>query len=169
VGERAEVIDRPGLRWSGGAPVPVVLADEYTCLFAFYGVDFYDDGQVCLAEIRRCLSVRFGFPNTDVLHAHPLGSALQYCRAHEVLDSRWLAEVRHNEAAHPHADKPVPYPWARHFFLTFHDSCLEALGEDIVVRDEHYFSIKDALTVMASEVVGPRTGFWPPPGTSYEG
>jgi hypothetical protein len=75
--------------------------------------------------------MRFGFPNDEVLHGHPLFSVgLGYYRLHEVVNSAWLMELRAIEAVHDRAPA-MPFENARHFVLTFHDSTLEAIAADV--------------------------------------
>ena len=79
-------------------------------------------------------SVRFGFPNDEALGGHRLwGHGLQFYAAHEVMDSAWLAEVRETERHHPLAAS-VPFPDAKHYLLTFHDTTMEAIARGIVVQ-----------------------------------
>lgn len=150
--EKAEVIEPAGLRWSAGAPIPFVVASEQKCLLAFYGPD-NEDEHVRVVEFVNCRSVKFGFPNDEVLSGHPLwGHGLKPYAAHEILGSRWLAAVRDNESVHPQATKPVPYPATRHFLLTFHDSTVEALADDMIVRPDRHSSIAAAGVALAAEI-----------------
>jgi hypothetical protein len=107
-----------------------------------------DSDAVTVAELLECTSVRFGFPNDEVLHGHPLyGAGLGYYQLHEVMNSAWLAELRAIEAVHDHAPE-VPFENARHFVLTFHDSTLEAIATG-VRRAGSYPSRAEAVQEMA--------------------
>ena len=64
-------ITRAGLVWSAAAPVPVVVASERRCLFAFED----DEAMIQTAEFIGCTSVRFGFPNDEVQHGLRLWDA----------------------------------------------------------------------------------------------
>jgi hypothetical protein len=154
-GERAVVVDRPGLGWSAGAPMPLVLANEHVCFVVFYQRELAGSGEVRVAEVRGYVAVRFGFPNDEALHGHPLwGRGLRFDAAHEVVASRWLAEVRRTERAHPYAERPVPFPAAKHFFLAFHDSCVELLADEVTVREHRFDTRAEALAALAAELAG---------------
>lgn len=132
VPERAVVIEVDDLAWDAGAPAPVLMASEGRTLFAF-DARLADEYYRRVAEFVGCTSVRFGFPNDEALAGHPLyGNGLSFYAAHEVIDSRWLEELRAVERHHPEA-APMPFADARHYLLTFHDSTLEAIARDIRV------------------------------------
>ncbi|HKY14900.1 MAG TPA: hypothetical protein VJM33_08230 [Microthrixaceae bacterium] len=144
---RAVVLDVPDLTWSAGAPAPVLVASEDRTLFAFE----HTDGQARIAEFVGCVAVRFGFPNDEAQHGHPLWNAgLSFYAAHEVSDSPWVSELRAIEAVHPMA-AALPFPEARHFMLTFHDSMMEAVARDVAVVSRHR-SVEDAVGVSAAAV-----------------
>jgi hypothetical protein len=143
----AEVIERPDLVWTADVPRPVLVSSEHRALFAF----MHNDGQARVAEFIGCVTVRFGFPNDEALHGHPLwGSGLAFYELHNVTNSPWLAELRQTESAHPSAP-PDPFPNARHLVLTFHDSMLEAVADDVVVLGRHE-SLSAAIAEMADAV-----------------
>lgn len=147
---RAEVIEVEGLVWTAGAPRPVVVASEDRTLFAFAGTEAADAACI-VAEFESCLSVRFGFPNDEVMNGHPLwGRGLAFYAAHEVVNSPWLAEMRAVETAHPMAAKQ-PFAEHRHFLLTYHDSTLEALAHEVVVHRAHA-STDDAVAWMTKQI-----------------
>jgi hypothetical protein len=132
VREQAVEIEVAGLRWSAGAPAPVVVASESRTLFAF---DAWEDdgGGRRVAEFVGCVSVRFGFPNDEALHGHPLyDRGLNLYKVHEVVNSHWLEELRAIERHHD-MSPAVPFEDARHYVLTFHDSTLEAIAYEIRV------------------------------------
>lgn len=128
--QRAELVEVAGLAWDGGAPMPVLIATEYRTLFACYLPS--DDDRVVVTEVERCSSVRFGFPNDEVVHGHPCGLDLMHYGAHVIHDSPWLAELRSIEAVHPQAADHL-LAGSRHYFLTFHDSSLEAIATGLTV------------------------------------
>lgn len=135
VEERAIQFDVPGLAWSGGAPQPFIVSSEERTLIGFYArgedAEQTDSDAVTVAELVGCTSVKFGFPNDEVLHGHRLYDAgLGYYGLHEVDNSAWLIELRAIEAVHEHAPE-VPFENARHYVLTFHDSTLEAIAHDV--------------------------------------
>jgi hypothetical protein len=135
VKERAVPVEVPGLAWSAGAPSPFFISSEQRTLIGFYAgkgdADQSDGDPVTVAELVGCTSVKFGFPNDEVLHGHRLyGAGLGYYQLHEVDNSAWLSELRAIEAVHDRAPE-TPFPNARHFVLTFHDSTVEAIARDV--------------------------------------
>jgi hypothetical protein len=128
--QRGERVDVPGLAWSGGAPMPVVFATDHRKLFACHLPTDGDD--VVVGEFLQCTSVRFGLPNDEVVQGHPCGSDLMGYRVHIIHNSPWLQELRQIESVHRQAAEH-PLANAHHYFLTFHDSSLEAIATDLVV------------------------------------
>ena len=147
----------PGLVWPAGAPQPFVLSSEDRTLVGFTAAEPVSDaGQesdaaqsefVNVAELIECTSFKFGFPNDEALHGHPLfGAGLSYYQLHEVENSSWLRELRAIEAVHDRAPA-VPFEKERHFVLTFQDSTLEAIATNIRCIGS-YCSQAEALTAM---------------------
>jgi hypothetical protein len=133
-------IEMPGLRWSGGAPEPFLIGGEHRTMFAFIPPD--DDftqseiGEETyrVAEFTRCVSVRFGFPNDEVRGPF-LTRGLALYGVNEAVGSPWLEEMRAVERQHLRS-AARPFPGARHWVLTFHDSTLEALADGIEVHGD---------------------------------
>lgn len=151
--ERAVELDVDGLRWDPGATTPVLIAGEHRTLIAFYlpDPDVIEGKRVRTAELVRCISVQFGFPNDDTLQGHRLwGQGLTFYALHEVQDSTWIELLRSIERVHP-AAPAVPFPDAKHFILAFHDSTLEAVATDIVPLDT-YYTMPDAVLALAGAV-----------------
>jgi hypothetical protein len=137
--------------WSAGAPQPFVLSSEDRTLVGFVAAEQIsgaaDRESVSVAELAACTSFKFGFPNDEVLHGHPLFDAgLDYYHLQEVENSSWLRELRAVESVHDRAPA-VPFEKERHFVLTFQDSTLEAIAADIRYIGS-YRSRAEALSVM---------------------
>jgi hypothetical protein len=50
--------------------------------------DDVEERQFAIVELRGCASIRFGHPNDEVFHGHPLfGAGLKHYAAHEIFDS----------------------------------------------------------------------------------
>jgi hypothetical protein len=148
--EHAVSIDLPGLEWSAGAPEPFLVSTEHRSLFAFYPPDTTaaDRDLVRVAEFVACTSVRFGFPNDEVLGGHRLyGRGLTFYAAHEVRESTWLEEFRTIERTHPRTPT-TPFADSRHWILTFHDTTLEAIAVGIELRGD----FPDRATAVAAMV-----------------
>lgn len=149
--QRAEVVDIPGLEWDGGAPMPVLIATDYHTLFACYLPT--EDDRVVVAQVEQCSSVRFGLPNDEVVHGHPCGTDLMHYGVHVVYNSPWLAELRSIESVHSRA-AGHPLDGSRHYFLTFHDSSLEAIATGINVVGS-FDSMREAVAEML-RIADPR-------------
>lgn len=150
--QRAIPLTVPGLVWSAGAPQPFVFSSEDRTLVGFVAAQQVsgaaDRESVSVAELVACTSVKFGFPNDEVLHGHPLFDAgLDYYQLHEVENSSWIRELRAVESVHDQAPA-VPFEKERHFVLTFQDSTLEAIAMDIRCIGI-YRSRAEALSTMA--------------------
>ena len=84
---------------------------------------------LAIVEFERCYSHRFGGPNDEVLEGHPLyGRGLDAYRAHEVINSRWLAAEQAINSVH-HWYRPEAWTTRKHYLLAFHDECFECLAE----------------------------------------
>jgi hypothetical protein len=151
--ERAVPLRLPGMAWPAGSPEPFIVSSEQRTFVGFFPSD--DDSrtsgseEVIVVELARCTSIKFGFPNDEALHGHPLYEAgLTHYQLHEVLDSAWLTQLRAIEAVHPWAPE-VPFRSARHFVFTFHDSTLEAIAVDVSLVGS-YGSRAEAVEQMAT-------------------
>jgi len=79
----------------------------------------------------------FGWPNEDVLNAHPLyARGLSHYGIFEVKHSSWIREIQTGNSVHPHhrsdwlADR-------RHFIITFHDSTFECIAQSYTFEVVH--------------------------------
>jgi hypothetical protein len=123
-------IDVP--RCDGGAPCPMVVANEGTLVFGYYDAE----GRGCvIIEVPICSVFKFGYPNDEVLHGHRYAKiGLAYYSAYEVLNSEWIREMMVANRIHSmHTDSL--FDSLRHFIFTFHDSTLEFVArEEFTVR-----------------------------------
>jgi hypothetical protein len=130
--------------WEVGAPLPHVLSSGAKTL-VMYNVREPDptwDGStasivhpassdlrlIAIVEFERCLAHKFGSPNDEVLHGHPLhGRGLVSYAAHVVERSRFIAELMKINSVHPQyaADGWKHY---RHYVLAFHDQTFECIA-----------------------------------------
>ena len=131
--------------------MPVLIATDCRTAFACYLPT--DDDRVVVAEVERCSSVRFGFPNDEVVHGHPCGLDLMHYGVHVIHESPWLAELRSIESVHSRAAEQ-PFADSRHYFLTFHDSSLEAIATGLRVLGT-FASMAEAVAEML-RVIEPR-------------
>ena len=161
----AEPVDL-GVRWDASTPMPVLLSGLRTFV-AFYlsvhdplfgktsprGRDPQADHGIGIVEFKRATSVKIGSPNDEVLRGHPLwGSGLEFCRAHEVKNSPWIAELMDVNRAHERFDENQ---WAgrRHFMLTFHDETLECVAKWTVTRTAPDATMREVLARLSAEAL----------------
>jgi hypothetical protein len=80
---------------------------------------------------RGCLAVKFGIPNDETQHGHPLWRERTepppYYGAVEVIGSPWIAELEAIEQVHV-SSRPGLSGSHRHFVLLFHDSTFECVA-----------------------------------------
>ena len=120
MGVALKQIDVP--QCDGGAPCPLVVADESTLVFGYYDAE----GRGCvIVKVPSCSIFRFGAPNDEALGGHRYAKiGLGYCSAYEVLNSEWIRELMVANRIHPN-HKDSLFDSKRHFIFTFHDSTLE--------------------------------------------
>ncbi|MGH3187120.1 MAG: hypothetical protein ACRDOL_07665 [Streptosporangiaceae bacterium] len=145
----ARVIDI-GPRWDAGAPLPHLVSNgsrAFVACLADQPDPSWDGTYVRLVspadespslfvviELRGCAEIRFGGPNDEALHGHPLhGRGLAAYRAHEVVNSAWIEEAIKVNSVHPH-HSDASFRQLRHYALLFHDEMLEALARGIESR-----------------------------------
>ncbi|HEX4443555.1 MAG TPA: hypothetical protein VHZ81_08285 [Galbitalea sp.] len=160
-GSYAEVIDL-GVTWDSGAPMPQVISGGSTTAVLCYASEPRGNAEVDTAPtsvstkgrsnlirftFSLCSSIRFGAPNDEVLHGHPLyGHGLQFYQAHIVRNSTWLTELNAINSAHSHYRGPSD---RTHFLFAFHDETFEAIADDVRV-EEFEGSMKSALAAEAA-------------------
>jgi hypothetical protein len=126
-----------------GAPCPIVLADDLTLVAAYIcayvgeqgslqqpvSIDQRDIHRCAVITFRRCDIFKFGHPNEEVLHGHPLyRRGLSWSKVGEVLNSAWIAELNAINSVHSnHSDRR--FASCRHFIFPFQDSTLEVVAE----------------------------------------
>jgi hypothetical protein len=148
VDDRDRVVEAAGFPLpAGGAPLPMVVADEHRLLLAYRTevVDPAWDGSrvvsVGPSSAGRIAVVRaggfdlhWGWPNEDVLAAHPLaGRGIQPDGVYEVIESSWVRAMEKGNAIHPQ-HTPALFEARRHLLFAFHDSTLELLVSRVVAE-----------------------------------
>jgi hypothetical protein len=146
-----------------GAPLPVVLADDYNLVLT-YLVSEPDpnwDGSyvtvvspesearlVAIVRFRRPYVHMFGPPNDEVFHGHPLAHrGLAAYSVSEVRDSSWLRQLERMNAVHERHDRARFMAARRHLVWAFHDSTLECIAEGFDVELQRG-SIRSAMMRM---------------------
>jgi hypothetical protein len=124
-----------------GAPLPLVLSDEFTTLVAYVvpnamadelapltdGVPEDGETMAVVRFVGRCAHM-FGPPNDEAFAGHPLASrGLRPYGAFRVQNSSWLRGLERMNAVHPHHN-PERFQNLKHFVLSFHDSTFECIA-----------------------------------------
>jgi hypothetical protein len=130
--------------WSGGAPLPHVVSSGQKA-FLVYLMSKPDpnwDGTyitivdaassssfpLALVEFVGCYAFKFGGPNDEVFHGHPLsGKGLGGYRAYLIANSQWLAELERINSVHDAYD-PSYWRELKHYMLLFHDEMFECIA-----------------------------------------
>ena len=104
-------------------------------------------------EFKQVRSVKIGSPDDEVRHGHPLwGSGLEYHRAHEVRNSRWISELMDTNRVHERFDEGR-WSGKRHFILTFHRETLECVARSTVARSALDATMPEAIARLSREVL----------------
>jgi hypothetical protein len=130
-----ELTDLPAS--DGGAPCPVIYANEHRLLVAYLLADGEMDGaESGVIVFERVNSHLFGTPNDETLHAHRLAKlGLKPYSFFEVKYSNWVAELCARNRVHPmHQD--ASFADLRHFVFTFHDTTLEVAARSYTASAE---------------------------------
>jgi hypothetical protein len=97
-----------------GAPLPMVIANEYRCVLA-YEVS-YDETRYAIAVFGG--NFYFGGPNDEALRGHPLASrGLHAYAAFEVENSSWIRLMEIRNRIHPHHN-PERFSKLKHIIIT---------------------------------------------------
>ncbi len=136
--------------WDAGAPVPHVVAANGRVFLVYYVstpdpnwdgtyVNVVDPTSpeampLAVVEVQGCYCHRFGGPNDEVFHRHPLADrGLDGYGAYVVANSRWVAEHQAINSVHSMYD-PKRWEDRRHFFLAFHDEVFECIATGFSVQ-----------------------------------
>lgn len=150
--EYAVPFDFP-VQWDAGAPLPLLIANDYKTFLLFYvRVDDPNwDGTyitvqdptnanadpMALVEFEDCVSAKLGSPNEEVFDGHPLyGKGLEGYTAQFVRNSKWLAELESMNKVH-RGYKADNWRNLNHHVFWFHDSTFECIAEGYKVEVFH--------------------------------
>lgn len=134
---------------STGAPLPVVVADDYR-LYVAYIVEEPDpswdgtsvtvvtpesaDEAIALIQFVRPYAHFMGPPNDEAFSGHPLASrGLHPYGGFEVAHSSWLRILERRNRVHPY-HSASSYADLRHFVLAFHDSTFECIARGYEIQ-----------------------------------
>ncbi len=136
---------------SVGAPIPLVLADEYRVVLAYYletrspewdgsQVRLVDattsDEPIALVRFNSCNAHMFGPPNDEAFAGHPLASrGLHPYGAFRIEDSSWIRKLERMNSVHRH-HSPDKFWSLQHLVFAFHDSTFECICQGFDVTTD---------------------------------
>ena len=163
--QHAVPIDFP-VAWDVGAPLPHLLQNDHRTFLVFFLRDvdpnwngipkiIYPDSaevrRLAVVEVR-CVCAKFGAPNDEVFHGHPLyGKGFESYRALVVENSNWLKELEAINSVH-RGYKPEFWRELKHYILPFHDSTFECIARSLNVETRET-SLPQLLTEICRRLV----------------
>jgi hypothetical protein len=158
IDERDKVIaDVDVPQCDGGAPCPLVLADDSRVGVAYYVWESSkarntDALHVAVVKFKRCHSLLFGGPNDEAISGHPLASrGIQPYGAYRIEDSSWIRSAERMNRVHPLHTARM-FANYRHYIFVFHDSIFECIAEGFEV-EQITGRRSDALDVLRNYVL----------------
>jgi len=147
-----------------GAPVPVVVSNEYKLYLLYYyqkptgDISTSDmprersnkeDRGVAVVTFKNFLIYKFGYPNAEVLQAHPYYTlGLEAYRLFEVMGSDWVQDIEQRNKVHPFHN-PIRYKMYRHFLVAFEDSTFECVAAGMEIEFKPKMTMREgAATYM---------------------
>ncbi len=167
VDQRDKVIELQQVPQSSvGAPLPVVLSDEFKVLLVYIvqetpadwdgtSVRIIDAGTpgepLALVEFTGYSSYMFGGPNDEAFYGHPLAArGLHPYGAFQIEHSSWIRQLEKMNSVH-HSHKPERFERLRHYVFSFHDSTFECVANGFTIST-HEGSLESILPIMQSRL-----------------
>ncbi|NDV58112.1 hypothetical protein [Bacteroides sp. 519] len=136
--------------WDSGAPMPHIVSNGYRVFLVYYlgKPDPNWDGTyvkvvntssdiedlIVLVEFTHVVNYKFGGPNDEVIHGHPLYEhGLEAYTAHEIINSKWLVEQEQINSVHS-CYSSERWKNLRHLIFTFHDEVFECITQGYKVE-----------------------------------
>jgi hypothetical protein len=134
--EYADTIDFP-VQWDVGAPLPHLIANGLHTILLFHlqknNVD-QDDESIALVQFYRCVSVKLGSPNDEVLSGHPLyGKGAEFYAPQIVKNSKWIKDLETINKVHPNFNQEG-WRSLNHYVFWFHDETFECVAKSYEVE-----------------------------------
>ena len=106
-----------------------------------------------IVKFPRCTIHKFGSPNDETLHGHPLHKlGLEHYAFFEVHNSSWIHSLELMNSVHSQHTKEWFMKGKRHFAFTFHDSMFECVAYGYSV-EKVSVPIRDLISQLISEYV----------------
>jgi hypothetical protein len=152
-----------------GAPLPLVVADDYRLLLAYLlsEPDPHWDGTyvnvvspdsegmaVAVIRFRRPYAHMFGPPNDEAFYGHPLAKrGLAPYAVFEVRESSWIRQLERMNSVHRQHKREWFMKDKKHFVFAFHDSTFECIAEgfEVQVRRGSLLSALAEMTKLLAE------------------
>lgn len=115
-----------------GAPTPAVYSDEtdLTCAYVI-GPTHPQSGSTAILHFEGVLYYAMGYPNDEVLNAHPLyPNGLEFYAFHVVENSPLIADLDRRNQIHKQHVAGAYIKRFRHWIITFHDQTLEVVARN---------------------------------------
>jgi hypothetical protein len=126
----AQWIEPPAM--NSGAPAPALCSDEsgLTCGYVI-GATHPESGRTAILRFEGVLYYAMGFPNDEVLHAHPLyANGLGFYGFYVIEGSPLIADLDRRNQEHKRHVTGAYIQRFRHWIITFHDETLEVVARD---------------------------------------
>ena len=156
VDERDRVVELEGVPQSSvGAPMPLVLSNEFKVLLVYIVQEIVDPGTphepFALVEFTGYSTYMFGAPNDEAFHGHPLAArGLRPYGAFQIENSSWIRQLEKMNSVH-HSHNPKRFERLRHYVFSFHDSTFECVAKDFTIST-HEGSPEGMLPIMQSRL-----------------
>ena len=117
-----------------GAPMPRISANEHEASVTYFiRGDSDKEATVTFSGLRVITS---GPPNDEAFEGHPLSArGLAAYGAYEVERSSWIRSLERMNRVHPF-HRPEAFDALRHFVISFHDTTLECIAENVTCAAE---------------------------------
>lgn len=174
IDELDQVVERTDIPHpEAGAPIPTLVNNEQRLFVAYYisaherenwsgqiqsrirlgDQPEFSDSVIAIIEFDEFESMMFGWPNDEVMYAHPLKDrGLQWYSVQEVRHSSWLRRLEELNSCHV-GHNPARFMEQRHILFAFHDSTLEVIARSEPTIRFFGGAMKDATRWMATELV----------------
>jgi hypothetical protein len=146
-----------------GAPVPVVLSNEYKLYLLYYyqksSVDTSssdmprernnkEDRGVAVVAFKNHLIYKFGYPNAEALQAHSYYNlGLENYVLFEVVGSDWVADIEQRNRVHPFHN-PIRYKMYKHFLIAFEDSTFECVAAGMEIEFKPKMTMREGVSLV---------------------
>jgi len=138
-----------------GAPVPVVLSKSSADIGDSEMPrerDNREDRGVAVITFKNHLIYKFGYPNAEVLQAHPYYAlGLEAYKFFEVVNSDWVDDIEQRNRVHPFHN-PIRYKMYKHFLITFEDSTFECIAAGMGIEFKTKMTMGEGVSLVSLQL-----------------